>query len=788
MKKTNLLLLIATSLLLVVSCNEKRKTEDKLSDYVNPNIGSVHSRWFFYTPAAVPFGMAKLAPSTNGSYGNKDGWEAVGYEDNHTSIEGFPCFHEFQIGGVMLMPVVGELKRLPGRLENPDEGYRSPFKKENEYATSGFYSVLLDKYNTKVELTATDRVGYQRYTFPQSDESYILFDIGNRLGESGAVEDAYIKMVDDTTIEGYVVTKPEYVKKYQPEATVSMYFYAKLSKPVGDVQTFLRGATGGPQKEIKGVGATLAVRYKTSVEEQVTVKIGQSYTSIENAKLNYEMEAAGQDFDAVKEKALLRWNDMLGRIKVEGGRHEDKVKFYTGLYHALLGRGLANDINGAYPKNDGTIGQIPLGKDNEPVHRYYNTDAIWGGFWNLTQLWTIAYPEYYSDWVKSQLLVYKETGWLGDGIANSKYVSGVGTNFTSLAIAAAYNCGIRDFDYNLGYEAALKNEIDGRNRPAGAGKLDVAAFVNRGYCPYIPSDDYFITKQDEGSVFGASHTLEYSFSSYAVAQFAKHLNKEEDFQKLSAMASNWANLFDSDTQLIRPRTLDGKFLKDFNPIAAWTGFQEGNSMQYTFYVPHEPDKLIDKVGQETFNNRLDSIFILSQNDVFGGGKTVNAFAGIHALYNHGNQPNLHISWLFNFSGKPYLTQKWVRTICNEFYGVDGLHGYGYGQDEDQGQLGAWYVMAGIGLFDVKGLTEINPEFQIGSPIFDRIEIQLNRDYYKGDKFIIEVENNSPENIYIQALSKNGKEHHSVFMPFENVVNGGVLKIKMGNEPNLHLKH
>lgn len=167
---------------------------------------------------------------------------------------------------------------------------------------------------------------------------------------------------------------------------------------------------------------------------------------------------------------------------------------------------------------------------------------------------------------------------------------------------------------------------------------------------------------------------------------------------------------------------------------------------------------------------------------------MNAFAGVHALYNHGNQPNLHISWLFNFSEKPYLTQKWVRTICNEFYGTEGLHGYGYGQDEDQGQLGAWYVMAGIGLFDVKGLTQINPEFQIGSPIFDRIEIKLNKDYYKGDKFVIEVENNSPENMYVQSVSNNGKEQNSVFVPFSDVVNGGTLKIIMGNEPNLALKN
>ncbi|NQD69374.1 glycoside hydrolase family 92 protein [Sphingobacterium shayense] len=788
MKNTKLLLLLFIIPFIFSPCMaQKDTTAQMFSRYVDPNIGSVHSRWFFYTPGAVPFGMAKLGPSTNGSYGNASGWEAVGYEDGHSSIEGFACFHEFQIGGVMLMPTVGTLKTAPGTLDKPEEGYRSTFKKENEYATSGFYSVLLDKYNTKVELTATDRVGYQRYTFPESNESYILFDIGNKLGESGSVVDAYIKMVDETTVEGYVETKPEYVKKFQPEATVKMFFYAKLSKPSSGQKAFLRAGSVNEQDEIKGVGSCLAVKYKTSDKEQITVKIGQSYTSIANAKLNYLAEGADLDFDAAKQKASARWNEMLGRIRVEGGPQENKVKFYTGLYHALLGRGLANDINGAYPKNDGTVGHIPLNDEGRSEHNYYNTDAIWGAFWNLTQLWALAYPEYYSEWVKSQLLVYKETGWLGDGIANSKYVSGVGTNFTSLAIAAAYNCGIRDFDYELGYEAALKNEINGYQRPAGAGKLDVETFVTRGYSPYIPNQDQQTSRDDAGSVFGASRTLEYSFSSYAVAQFAKHLGKEADYNKLSKMASNWENLFDPKTELIRPRMLDGSFLKDFNPSAAWAGFQEGNAIQYTFYVPHEPIKLIAKVGQDVFNNRLDSIFLLSQKNTFGGGKTVDAFAGVNALYNHGNQPNLHVSWLFNFAGKPYLSQKWVRTICNEFYGVDGVHGYGYGQDEDQGQLGAWYVMSAMGLFDVKGLTQIDPAFQIGSPLFDRVEIKLNKAYYKGDKFLIETTGNSPENLYVQSIHKNGKSQQSILLPFENIVNGGSLKIDMGNKPNTNLK-
>ncbi len=518
--KLNTIILFLAMFVTVSLCAKEKTKEGKFSDYVKPNIGTTHSRWFFYTPAAVPFGMAKLSPSTNGSYGNKSGWEAAGYEDVHTSIEGFPCFHEFQIGGVMLMPVVGKLKTTPGTLENPKDGYRSHFDKKDEYTRVGYYSVLLKDYNVKVELTSTKRVGFQRYTFPESDESYILFDVGNQLGESGSVKDAYIKMIDNNTIEGYVITTPEYVKKYQNGADVRMYFYAKLDKPAIDCKSFYRGQDLINKKEIKGVGAGMALKYKTKANEKIVIKLGLSYTSLGNAKNNLETEAKTLDFDTTKEKAFQTWEEYLGRIKVEGGTKNDRIKFYTGLYHALLGRGLASDVNGAYPKNDGSIGQIKLAIKGKPVHNHYNTDAIWGAFWNLTQLWAIAYPEYYSDWVQSQLLVYKDAGWLGDGIANSKYVSGVGTNFTGLAIAAAYNCGIRDFDIELGYEAALKNEIDGKDRIEGAGKIDVTEFVKRGYSPYLPELVY--NTDSKGSGFSASHTLEYSFSCFAVAQFAKH--------------------------------------------------------------------------------------------------------------------------------------------------------------------------------------------------------------------------------------------------------------------------
>lgn len=456
------------------------------------------------------------------------------------------------------------------------------------------------------------------------------------------------------------------------------------------------------------------------------------------------------------------------------------MKFYTGLYHALLGRGCASDVNGAYPRNDGTVGQIPLDAEGRPLHKLYNTDAVWGAYWNLEQLWALAYPEYYSDYIRSHLRVYEDAGWLGDGLACSKYVSGVGTNMVSILMAGAYQCGIRDFDIEKGYEAALKNELQWEGRVEGAGKTDVGAFVRRGYSPYVPSNNGINDElQLDGSPFGASHTLEYSFSAYAVAQWAKALGREEDYRKLMWLSRGWERLYDPSTGLIRPRTTDGEFIDNFNPLESWRGFQEGNAVQYTFFVPHDPEGLIAKVGSEAFCNRLDSIFTEARKSVFGGGKVVNAFSGLESPYNHGNQPSLHISWLFNFAGKPYLTQKWTRLICDEFYGTTGEHGYGYGQDEDQGQLGAWYVMAAMGLFDVQGGTCTRPTFQLGSPQFDRIVIRSG----SGKRFTIKTEGNTPEAYYIQSAELNGEPLDACWFYRDRMTDGGTLRLHMGTEPN-----
>ena len=749
---------------------------EELSAYVEPRIGTAHCRWFHFAPGALPFGMAKPGPSTNGHLGNASGWEATGYDYRDSSIEGFPCLHEFQVGGIVLMPTRGRLVTVPGDSVG-GVGFRSRFDRADEVATAGYYSVLLKDYDIKAELTATPRVAFQRFTFPAGDESHLLFDIGNRQGESGAVRDAEVWLTPDGRIEGWVVTEPEYVKKYQPGAVVPLYFSAVLDKQPVACGTF-NGADVHPDaRKATGVGAGLYLTFRTEEQEAVTAKVGVSYTSVENARLNLETEASTLSFDEAKAAAHDTWEEYLGRIRVETPNHDDKVKFYTGLYHALLGRGLASDANGAYPRHDGGVGQIEL-KDGKPVHNLYNTDAAWGAQWNLSQLWILAYPEYISDYISSHLLVYKDAGWLADGLACSRYVSGVGTNMLSTIIAGAYQCGIRDFDTRLAYEACLKNELEGEDRPLGAGKVDTKNFVTYGYVPHADSGE----GPDEAFMFSASHTLEYSFSAWAVAQWAKQLGKEEDYNRLMHLSKGWDRIYDPSVNFVHPKNADGTFMEDFDPMQVWRGFQEGNAWQYTFYVPHDAEALVAKVGAEEFNQRLDSIFSISQQLIFSGGTEVGAFAGLKTLYNHGNQPCLHTSWLFNEAGRPSQTQKWVRAILNEFYGTDGIHGYGYGQDEDQGQLGAWYVMASMGLFDMKGLTDTVPSFALGSPLFDKITIQLSDKYYTGKEFVIKTKNNSAANPYVQRFLLNGKELHTPRLNFADVSKGGVLELDMGAEP------
>jgi len=762
---------------LIISCQPESGNEAfNAVQYVDPQIGSVHGRWFFYTPASLPFGMARLAPHTN-AYESLGSWLPGGYDDRHGSIEGFGHFHEFQIGGVVVMPFTGDPLPTPGTLEDPDEGYRSRFEKSDEHSEPGYYSVMLKDYQVKAELTATERVGYHRYTFPESNSSGIIFDIGHKQGESSDVTEAFAQLVAEKEVEGFVETYPEYAKFCDPGNRVKMYFVARLTKEPEAVGIFCDSILKADSTTTRGVGNGLYLLFPTSEGEVVEMQVGLSYTSMENARLNLDTESAGLNFDQVHSEATSLWNEMLGRIQAEGSSSEDITKFYTGLYHTLLGRGVASDVNGQYVRNDGGIGQIPLDQKGSPQYKHYNTDGIWGGFWNLGQLWALVYPDYLVQYVQSNIDFYKETGWLHDGVAAGVFTNGVQTNFQGLLLAAAYNCGIRGFDVDLGYEAALKNETEANGRNLGNGKYDMHWFNRLDYVPY------WDTTLSNGWVFnfGASHTLEYCFSSFAVAQMAKGLGQEDDYRKLMQQSGYWRNLFDKKTRFIRPKHPDGTFVGDFDPMEGWRGFQEGNAYQYTWYVPHDIAGLMEAVGKDLFNQRLEQMFTDAQKSLFGGGMEIHSFSGVDMLYNHGNQPCLHNAWLFNYTGKPWLTQKWTRTICNEFYGTEPLHGYGYGQDEDQGQLGAWYVMAALGLFDVQGHAAADPTFQFGSPLFEKVSLQLSGD--PDNLLVIRAENNAPQNLYIQTLDLNGLAVSRCWIPREELMNGGTLTFTMGPEPN-----
>lgn len=764
---------------LVVSAFITENTSaQNLLRYVDPTIGTAQSRWFFFTPGAVPEGMAKPGPSTNGHYGNSQGWEAVGYDPRHHSIEGFAHFHEWQVGGVSFMPTTGTLKVRPGGLDTPGSGYRSHFEHKNEIAQPGYYRVLLDDYQITAELTATKRVAFHRYTFPKSNEAHLIFDMGDVQGESGPVTNAEIHMVDATHFAGFVDTYPKYVLKYDPEGKVSMFIYGELSKAPVSVGSFLGSAIHRGASKENGKGAGLFLNYITHQGEQIVIKVGMSYTSEANAELNLKTEAANLSFDQAKKLARQSWEKALDKITVSGHNDSDKTKFYTGLYHALLGRGIASDVNGDYPMHKGLIGHLkraPSGK----LYNFINTDAIWGGYWDLTQLWSLAYPDMFEDFIHTQLQLYHDKGWFGDGVANSEYVSGVGTNFVGLTIAVAYQAGIRDYDINEAYRAVRANELEWKNRKVGSGKMDVEPFVKKGYVPFLEHNGGDFITDSTGSNFSVSHTLEYSFSTFAAAEMARALGKTADYKKLLKLSNGWRLLYNPANKLIEPKTADGKFIDKFDPSAPWRGYQEGNAIQYTFFVPANPAALIALQGKDYFNNKLERIFEKSQPEGFGGGKTIDAFAGVSSIYNHGNEPCLHISWLFDFSGKPWLTQKWTRAISNDFYGNDPIHGYGYGQDEDQGQMGGWYVMAALGIFDVKGFTDYKPIVEFGSPLFDVATIKLSN----GKTLVIQAKNNSNQNIYVQSASINGKPLNNCWMYRDELMKGGKISFIMDSKPN-----
>ncbi len=729
-------------------------------DYVDPLLGTSSSRWMLFPGSAMPFGMVKLSPDNTDGTGYQLG---AGYEYKINSISGFGHVHSWMMGSFLTMPATGEIKILPGSKDDPDFGYRSRINHDNEKASPGYYSILLDDYGIKAELTSTTRGGFQRYTFPKEESGHILFDLQVPEEEQPTIIGASVKKVNDTEIEGYVKREAGEWNEY------TLHFVVRFNRPFASMGGWQGSDILDESDEIgirenSDVGAFLKFNLKD--DQTVLIKTGISYVSIEQARLNMEteMDGFGWDFDAVHKHARDTWNELLGKIKVEGGSETDRLKFYTNMYRSYASRSIFSDVNGKYVDVCENVQQL-----DDPDSPVYGCDAFWGSFWNLNQHWSLVIPDITEQWVNSLLEIYDKGGWLPDAPGGIEYSSIMVASHQIPFIVNAWQKGIQGFDAEKAYKAMKEIQMNpGRPHECGgyAGNRNLQTYMDIGYVP-----------ADEGPV---SNTLEYAYDYWCVAQMAKSLGKTDDYRYFMQRAQYYRNVFDPSTGYIRPKYAGGPWLEEFTAMEGAAGqghsfgfgskaYVEANAWQFSWFVPHDLKGLIGLMGPEEFNKRLEE----------GFGKSRPYFAS--EFVNHGNQPNMEAPWLFNYSGKPWLTQYWVREILDNYYGtgpVDGYHG-----DEDQGQMGAWYVMSAMGLFQMDGGSSVDPVYELSGPVFEKISIQLDQNYYEGKDFIIEAKNSSAVNRYIQSVTLNGRELDKFWFRHSELVKGGKLVLVMGSKPN-----
>ncbi|HCO67113.1 MAG TPA: glycoside hydrolase family 92 protein [Dysgonomonas sp.] len=731
-------------------------------DYVDMFVGTSNSRWMLGPYAQEPFGMIQLGPDNQGNV-----WMG-GYEYAINSVSGFSHIHAWTMGGLMMMPTTADLALSNPSVDSPykgaNAGYHSRIMKETEKASPGYYSVYLYDHEVTAELSATTRCGIHRYTFPEKKESRILVDLlfPTEWDYGFRVKDARITSVSDTELEGYADCQSGPWSSWNE---YKLHFIIRFSKPFSRLNGWNES---GEQDNIKSIAGKNDIGvyavYSTAKDEVITVSTAISLVSIEQARLNMdaELKPLNYDFDRVVNQTRQKWNTLLGKIKVEGRSEADKSKFYTNLYRAFAGKQTWNDADGKYMDACEQVRQLETGN-------MYGGDAFWNTYWNLNGLWSIMSPHIIDDWVTTQLEMFKHSGWTSKGPAGLEY-SGImeGSHETALMVAA-YQKGIRKDGEDI-YKAVYKNVTEpGINHPCGGycsnPLLDV--YIEYGYMPM------------EKSV--VSKTLDYAFDDWCVAQLATVLGKKKDAEYLNERSKNYKNVFHPEKKFVVRRDMQGNWDKNFD-VFSNEGFIEGNSWQYSWYVPHDTEGLVELIGKDLFNSRLEDGFDKSEEHKFSAhvfDRTMGQSAEFYI--NHGNEVNMCTPFLFNYSGKPWLAQKWTRKILNKFYGMTPYHGWE--GDEDEGQLSAWYVMAAMGLFEMKGGVEVNPGLDLASPIFDKITIQLDNQYYKGDTFIIETSNNSEENIYVQEVYLNGKALNKPRIPFSAISNGGHLLFKMGNKPN-----
>ncbi len=550
----------------------------------------------------------------------------------------------------------------------------------------------------------------------------------------------------------------------------------------------------GKTNKFEGSKGGVYVDFKKADAQSIKMKVAISYVSTEQARLNMQTEIPHWDFDKIANEAFNDWNNWLSRIKIEGGTEKEQSRFYTDLWHALQGRRIVSDVNGKYcdmTKDNPRTGQVPLNKDGKPKFNHYNSDSFWGAQWTINTLWHLVYPEVSEGFVNSMLLMYDDGGLIPRGPSGGNYTYVMTGASSTPFIVSAYMKGIRGFDVEKAYEGIRKNALPGgiMDKAGYEHKTNLGGglkyYIKDGYVPY-PMPDKNIGFHNEG----AGQTLEYAFQDWCLSQMAKALSKNADFELFSQRAKNYKNLWDEKTGWMRPKDVDGNWHEPFNHILSHDGFVESTATQSTWFVPHDMHGLFKLMGgAEKAAHKLNQQFLIADSHDFisrtyRADKFVNSQLR-NTYLNYGNQPSMQVGFIFNYTGKPWLTQFWTREVTERIYSqLDPQNGYN--GDEDQGLMGSLAVLLKIGLFEMRSGSAIKPIYEIGSPIFDKISIKLNPDYYEGKEFVIETKNNSSENRYVQSINLNGQVLDKVWFYHKDVVKGGKLLLEMGREPNKRL--
>ena len=727
-------------------------------EYVNLFTGTSNSRWMLGPYAGVPYGMVQLGPDNQES-----GWMA-GYEYSISNVTGFSHLHAWTMAGLMVMPATQDFTKENGAsskaYRGAGAGFHSRIDKASEKASPGYYSCELYDADCRAELTATTHCGFHRYIFHKDvDDARILLLLKFPTEYELKITEAYMQQKDSQTVEGYAAIQKDY-------GDYTLYFSIRFSRPFDsfngwDNQIFRKNVDSIRGKD--DIGGF--VNFHVKQGDSLLMKVGLSLVDLDGARNNLasEIDPFGWNFNGAAASARGQWNELLSRIEVSGSE-ENKEKFYTNLYRSFA-KQTWSDEDGRYRDPFNRIQQLPKGGV------MYGGDAFWNTFWNFNSILSLIAPAVMNNWVRTELELFDRTGWTNNGPTGLKMTGVMEVTHEIALMVSAYQKGIRDYDTAKLYQAVRHNgTVQGRRLPgnglSGMERLDL--YNKLGYVPV--------------EVDKASRTLDYAYTDFCAAQLALSMGQLDDYRFFLSRSGNWKNQFHPVLKWQVPRDASGKWKdKDYSPFSG-RGWVEGNGWQYTWYVPHDVKGLVQLMGRDLFNQRLEEGFEKSARFDY------NAYAfdryqpqALEYYVNHGNEENMQASFLFNYSGKPWLTQKYSRAILDAYYGNTPYHGW-LG-DEDEGQMSGWFVIASMGLFEMNGGVTENPFFDLGSPLFDSITIHVDKRYNGGKIFTIRTINNSPSNVYIQSALLNGEPLHAPRLPFMELVKGGELILRMGDNPN-----